>query len=158
MAIKENVITTEGKKRIEEDLDRLKSKDRLEVAAEIKEALSFGDISENAEYDEAKNKQARLEERIAQLENLLKTVKVIGDDEITTDVVNVGCKVTIYDYEYEEEIEYWIVGSAESDPKLRKISNESPVGAALLGMKKNDEVKIAVPDGVALYKIIKISK
>lgn len=158
MAMKENVITLEGLKKIEQELDYLKSTKRQEVAATIKEALSFGDISENAEYDEAKNEQARMEEKIVQLENLLKHVKVIDEDDIKTDVVNVGCKVTVYDYEFEEEVEYSIVGSAETNPLEFKISNESPVGSTLIGAKIGDEVKVMAPDGALTLKILKINK
>lgn len=155
---KETLLTSEGLRKIEEELEESKTVKRREVAERIKQALAFGDISENSEYDEAKNEQAWLEERILKLESLLRNARVIDDDEITLDAVSVGSKVTILDTEFNEELEYSIVGSAEADPIEGKISNESPVGKALLGKEVNDVVKVQVPDGVAEYKILSIDK
>lgn len=155
---KQNILTLEGLAKLEEELDFLKSKRRAEVALRIKQALAFGDISENSEYDEAKNEQAFVEGRIAQIENILKTAKVIDEDDILTDVVSVGSKVTLQDIEFGDITEYSIVGSAEADPLNLKISNESPVGKALIGKPAGSLVEIAVPDGVIKYEILSIKK
>lgn len=156
---KKNVfLTAEGLEKIETELDELKSVKRKEVASRIKVALSFGDISENSEYDEAKNEQAQLEERIAKLEDMLSHAVLIDENEITTDKVSVGSKVTVKDLEYDEEMEYIIVGSAEADPFEGKISNESPLGGSLIGGKKGEVVKVPVPDGVIEYEIIEIAR
>jgi transcription elongation factor GreA len=157
MAIKEVVLTYEGLKKLEEELEYLKRK-RLEVAERIKQALSFGDISENSEYDEAKNEQAQVETRILQIETMLKHAKVIDEDDVNTEIVSLGSKVKLLDMEFNEEVEYSIVGSTEADPSKFKISNESPVGSALMGMKKGDDVEVAVPDGVIKFKILNIYK
>ncbi|NLL05538.1 MAG: transcription elongation factor GreA [Clostridiaceae bacterium] len=158
MVNKEVVLTYEGLQKLEQELESLKTVKRREVAERIKQALSFGDISENSEYDEAKNEQAQVEGRIIQLENMLKNAKVIDEDDIKTDVVSVGSKVTILDMEFDEEIEYYIVGSAEANPSQFKISNESPVGSSLMGKKKGTVVDVVVPDGIVKYKIINIKK
>ena len=158
MTEKHVFLTKEGLDKIEVELDELKAVRRKEIAARIKVALSFGDISENSEYDQAKNEQAQLEERIAKLETMLRNAKVIDEDEITTDVVGVGSKVLVKDIEYDEEMEYIIVGSAEADPYEGKISNESPVGNSLIGGKKGDIVKVPVPDGIVEYKILNITR
>lgn len=158
MTNKEVVLTYEGLKKLEEELDVLKGAKRREIAERIKQALSFGDISENSEYDEAKNEQAHMEGRIVTLENMLKHAKVIDEDEVSTEMVSLGSKVKLLDMEFEEEIEYYIVGSTEADPGKFKISNESPVGSALMGKKKGNVVEVAVPDGVIKFKILKIHK
>lgn len=158
MAEKDVFLTFEGLKKLEEELDKLKTVRRKEVAERIKQALAFGDISENSEYDEAKNEQAQLEERIAKLESMLRNAKLIDDDEISTEIVTLGSKVVVKDLEYDEEMEYTIVGSAEADPFNGKISNESPVGSALLGKKKGDIVEVQVPDGSIKYEIISITR
>ena len=158
MSAKEVVLTYEGLKKLEDELAFLKSVKRLEIAERIKQALSFGDISENSEYDEAKNEQAQVEGRIVQLENMLKNAKLIDEDEISTDVVSLGSKVKILDMEFDEEVEYFIVGSTEADPSKFKISNESPVGRALMGERKGSVVEASVPDGVIKFKILEISK
>jgi transcription elongation factor GreA len=155
---KQNILKIEGLAKLEEELDYLKSKRRAEIALRIKQALAFGDISENSEYDEAKNEQAFVEGRIAQIENILKTARVIDDDDIQTDTVSVGCKVTLKDIELGDEVEYTIVGSAEADPINLKISNESPVGRALMGKEIGSIVDIVVPDGVIKYEILNIKK
>lgn len=158
MAEKDVFLTFEGLKKLEEELEKLKTVRRKEVAERIKQALAFGDISENSEYDEAKNEQAQLEERIAKLESMLRNAKLIDDEEISTDVVTLGSKVVVKDLEYDEEMEYTIVGSAEADPFNGKISNESPVGSALLGKKKGDIIEVQVPDGSIKYEIISITR
>ena len=155
---KENLLTLSGLAKLEEELEYLRATKRAEVAQRIKQALAFGDISENSEYDEAKNEQAFIEGRIAQLENILKTAKVSDDEDINTDIVNVGAKVLLKDEDFEDEMEYTIVGSAEADPINLKISNESPVGKALIGKKVGDVVEIQVPDGILKYRILHIKK
>ena len=145
-------LTVNGLAKLEEELDILKSVKRKEVADKIKQALSFGDISENSEYDQAKTEQAQLEERIAKLENMLRNAKIIDEDEITTDKVSIGSKVLVKDLEYDEEMEYVIVGSAEADPYEGRISNESPLGRALLGHGIGEIVEVNVPDGVISMK------
>lgn len=158
MADRDVFLTAEGLKKLENELDELKTVRRKEIAERIKQALAFGDISENSEYDEAKNEQAQLEERIAKLEMVLRNAKLIDDEEISTDVVSIGSRVVVNDLEYDEEMEYTIVGSAEANPFEGKISNESPVGSALLGKRKGDIVEVQVPDGVIKYKIITITR
>lgn len=158
MPNKEVVLTYEGLKKLEEELDYLKSVKRRETAEKIKQALAFGDISENAEYDEAKNEQASLEMRIAHVEVMLKNAKVIDEDEIDTTSVSIGSKVMLLDIEFNEEIEYYLVGSTEADPSQYKISNESPLGIAMLGKKVGETVEVAAPAGVVKYKVLKIHK
>lgn len=158
MINKEVVLTYEGLKKLEEELEYLKGVKRREIAERIKQALSFGDISENSEYDEAKNEQAHMEGRIVQLESMLKHAKVIDEDEVSTESVSLGSKVKLLDMEFSEEVEYHIVGSTEADPLKMKISNESPVGSALIGKKKGNVVEVLVPDGVIKFKVLKISK
>ena len=158
MSEKKIVLTYEGLKKMEEELEDLKVVRRKEVAEKIKEARGQGDLSENAEYDSAKEEQAEIEARIVQLEKMLRNADVIDDDEVRSDIISIGCTVTLLDMEFEEEMEYTIVGSAEADPLKGKISNESPVGHTLLGHKKNDMVDIEVPSGVVTYKVLKISK
>lgn len=158
MARKEVVLTQEGLKKMEEELEYLKSVRRREIAARIKQAIDFGDISENSEYDEAKNEQAFVEGRIALLEEKLRNVKLIDEVDISTDVVSIGSKIRLKDLDTNEEFEYMIVGSAEANPIDYKISNESPVGNALLGKKKGSVVEISVPAGTIRYEIMDIMK
>lgn len=158
MTNKEIVLTYEGLKKLEEELDYLKSVKRREVAEKIKQALAFGDISENSEYDEAKNEQANLEIRIAQIETMLRNAKVIDEDEVGTDEVEVGTKVKLLDIETGEEIEYHLVGSTEANPSNHKISNQSPLGIALIGAKVGEIVEVAAPDGIIKYKVLGIYK
>lgn len=155
---KQIVLTDDGLKKLEDELETLKTEKRREIAEKIKQALSFGDLSENSEYDEAKNEQAMVEARIAKLEQMLKNVKVLDDDEITTDVISIGSKVLLYDQEFEEEVSYHIVGSTEADPSEAKISDESPVGKALLGHRIGDEVVVEAPAGNMVFKVLEISK
>lgn len=158
MAGKEIILTYEGLKKLEEELEQLRGPKRMEIKERIKVALSFGDISENSEYDEAKNEQAYVEGRIVQLETMLKNARVIDEDDVSTDKVTIGSKVRILDVEYKEEIVYTIVGSTEADPSQFKISNESPVGSALMQKKKGSVVEVMVPDGILKFKILKIEK
>ncbi|MBP1890878.1 transcription elongation factor GreA [Clostridium moniliforme] len=155
---KKFVMTYDGVKKLENELEYLKTVKRKEITEKIKVALGYGDLSENSEYDEAKNDQAFTEGRIIQLENMLKNAEVVDEEEIPSDVVSVGAKVKVKDYDFDEEVEYTIVGSAEANPMEFKISNESPVGAGLLGKKVGDIVEIAVPDGVSKYEILEISR
>ncbi len=156
MSEREIVLTEEGYKKLEEELAYLKGPRKMQVAERIKTAREFGDISENSEYDEAKNEQALLESKILETENTLRVAKVVDDDDISTRVVGVGVKVKVYDYEFDEELEYCIVGGAEVNLEENKISNESPVGRALIGKKKNQDVFVETPKGIAKYKIISI--
>lgn len=158
MTSKEVVLTYEGLKKLEEELELFKGVKRREIAERIKQALSFGDISENSEYDEAKNEQAHIEGRIVQIETMLKHAKVIDEDDVSTEVVGLGSKVKLLDMEYDEETEYSIVGSTEANPSKNKISNESPVGSALIGKGIGTVVEVAVPDGVIKFKILEIYK
>ena len=158
MSEKEVFLTVEGLEKLEEELDLLKAVKRREIAERIKVALDFGDISENSEYDQAKNEQAQLEERIAKLEMMLRNARIIDEDDISIDVVGIGSKVVVKDIEYDEEMEFTIVGSAEADPYEGRISNESPVGSALLGNKVQDIVDVMVPDGIIKYEILTIAR
>ncbi len=158
MSEKEVFLTREGFDKLEVELEEAKIVKRKEVAERIRQALDFGDISENSEYDQAKNEQAQLEERIAKIESILRNAKLIEDEEISTDIVGIGSKVVVLDIEYNEEMEYTIVGSAEANPQNGRISNESPVGKALLGSKQGQVVDVSVPDGVLKYQIQKIAR
>ncbi len=155
---KKVILTSEGLEKLEQELEYLTTEKRQEVAAKIKQALSFGDLSENSEYDEAKIEQAQVEERIKALDNMLKNVQIIEEEEIDTKKVGLGSKVKVLDMEFNEEMEYTIVGSTEADPSQNKISDESPVGKALLGQKKNKVVEATVPAGVIKFKILSITK
>nr|WP_314279114.1 transcription elongation factor GreA [uncultured Peptostreptococcus sp.] len=155
---KEIILTQEGYDKLESELELLKTTRRKEVAERLKVAISFGDLSENAEYDEAKKEQAALEERILKLENMTRTAVIIDENNVNLDIVTVGSIVKIYDEDFDEELEYTIVGSAEADPYDGKISNESPVGRALLGRAKGDLVEVTVPDGVSKLKVLEIKR
>lgn len=157
MENKEILLTQEGYDNIEKELEYLKTEKRTEIAERIKVALGFGDLSENSEYDEAKNAQAQNEIKIADLENKLRYAKIINESEIDTKTVQVGNTVKIKDLEFDEDFEYTIVGSTEVDLSQNKISNESPIGLALIGAKKNQIVEVQIPDGVAKYKVLSIS-
>lgn len=154
--VKETLLTAEGLKKLEEELAHFKSVRRIEVAQRIKTAIEYGDISENSEYDDAKNEQAFIEGHIIELENKINTAKII-DEKTRTSAVSVGSKVKLLDTAYNEEIEYVIVGSSEADPFNNRISNESPVGSAILGKKQGDSVEVNTPDGVVTFKILSIS-
>ena len=154
----ETLLTYEGLKKLEEELEYLKTQKRREIAERIKVALGFGDLSENSEYDEAKNEQAQVEIRIVELENKLRHAKIIDEKEIDTKTVQIGNKVKVHDMEFDEDVEYTIVGSTEVDLGSNKISNESPIGAALLGAKKNQVVDANTPGGIIKLKILSITK
>lgn len=158
MGEKKYVMTYEGIKKLEEELEYSKTTKRKEITEKIKVALSFGDLSENSEYDEAKNEQAFVEGRILQLETMLKNASVVDESEISTDTVNIGAKVKVKDFDFDEEVEYTIVGSAEADPMNFKISNESPVGSALMGKKVGQIVEVPVPDGVSKFEVLGIRR
>ncbi|MBQ3610871.1 MAG: transcription elongation factor GreA [Firmicutes bacterium] len=154
----EMLLTKEGYDKIVAEHEELVSVKRAEVAERIKEAISYGDISENAEYDSAKNEQAELEERIYTLENMIRKAKIVQEDDVKGDVVNVGLKVKVKDLDMDFEEEFSIVGATESDPFNGKISNESSVGKALIGHKVGDKIAVEVPDGTVNYEIIEIIK
>ncbi|AFK85971.1 MULTISPECIES: transcription elongation factor GreA [Thermoanaerobacterium] len=155
---KQVILTYDGLKKLEEELDYLKSVKRPEVAEKIKQARAFGDLSENSEYDEAKNEQAFIEGRIATIEAMLRNAQVIDEEDITIDKVGVGCTVKVYDEDFKEEAEYTIVGSTEADPMNNKISDESPIGKALLGKKVGDTISVEVPAGIIKLKVLEIHK
>ena len=153
--VKETLLTAEGLKKLEEELNYYKSVRRIEVAERIKIAISYGDISENSEYDDAKNEQAFIEGHIIELENKINTAKII-EENVKGDTVTVGSKVTLLDEEFDEELVYTIVGSSEADPFNNRISNESPVGVAILGKAKGDKVEVNTPDGMVSFKVLDI--
>ena len=158
MEEKEVLLTQEGYDNLEKELEYLKTEKRTEISERIKVALGFGDLSENSEYDEAKNAQAANEIKIAELENKLRYARIIDESEIDTKTVQVGNIVKVLDMEFDEEIEYTIVGSTEVDLSQNKISNESPIGSALLGAKKNQIVEAKTPGGILKFKVISIKK
>ena len=155
---KQVLLTDEGLKKLETELEELKGNKRKEIADKIEVARSFGDLSENSEYDEAKNEQAIVEARIAELEATLRNVKILDEDDLTTEMIHVGSKIKVFDKEFDEEVSYQIVGSTEADPMHGRISDESPVGNALLGHKVGDVVDVEVPDGVVTFEILDIAK
>ncbi len=155
---KKNILTYEGLKALEEELHDLKVNRRREVAQKIKEAREQGDLSENAEYDAAKEEQRDIELRIEEIDKILKNAEVVDDDDVDSNVINVGCTVKIKDLEFKEEMEYKIVGSTEANSLKGKISNESPVGKALIGAQKGDTVEVETPAGVIQYKILDFRK
>ena len=155
---KHTTVSSEGLKKLQEELEYLKTTKRKEVAEAIKVARGFGDLSENSEYDEAKNEQGLVEARIAEIESMLKNVKVIDENAIATDRVNVGNRVKVYDETFEEELEYTIVGSSEANPMEFKISDESPIGKALIGAEIGEVVKAETPGGETVMKVLEISK
>ncbi len=158
MEEKEVLLTQEGYDNLEKELEYLKTEKRTEISERIKVALGFGDLSENSEYDEAKNAQADNEIKIAELENKLRYAKIINESEIDTKSVQVGNRVKVLDMEFDEELEYTIVGSTEVNLAENKISNESPIGRALLGAKKNEVVEAETPGGIVKFRILAIKK
>jgi transcription elongation factor GreA len=158
MSEKEVILTPAGLQKLEDELEHLKSVKRHEVAERIKIAIGYGDISENSEYEDAKNEQAFIEGRIITLEKMLRNAKVISNDDVDTDVVSIGSTVKLRDTEFNDIVEYTIVGSAESNPEENKISNESPVGKAILGKTKGSTVEVNVPAGTIVYEILDIKK
>ena len=158
MSEKKNLLTYKGLKELEDELQDLKVVKRKEVAQKIKEAREQGDLSENAEYDAAKDEQRDIEARIEELEKILKNAEVIDEDEVDLDKINVGCTVSLYDVEFDEKVTYQIVGSTEADILNNKISNESPIGRALIGAKIGQTVDVDGPDGTCQFKILEINR
>src|SRR4051794_13998968 len=155
-ALKEVILTPEGYEKLKQEIEYLQTEKRREVAERIRVAREFGDIAENAEYDDAKNEQAMLEHRIAQLEERLLSARVISKKEISKDTVSVGATVKLKDMDTNKSVEYHIVGSAEANPSENKLSNESPVGKAILGHKKGEVVEVVAPRGALKFKILEI--
>ena len=158
MEAKKNILTYEGLRKYEEELQDLKVVKRREVAEKIKEAREQGDLSENAEYDAAKDEQRDIEARIEELEKILKNAEVVDEDEVDLDVINIGCRVKILDVEYNDELEYKIVGSTEANSLKGKISNESPVGKALIGKKVGEVITVETQAGAFQYKVLEIQR
>ena len=158
MEAKKTLLTYTGLKKLEDELENLKVVKRKEVAGKIKEAREQGDLSENAEYDAAKDEQRDIELRIEEIEKILKNAEVVVEDEVDEGKINVGCKVKVYDYEFEEEMELKLVGSTEANSLEGKISNESPVGKALIGKKVGDVVAVETQAGVIEYEVLKINR
>ena len=156
MSDQKMILTKDGLKKLQDELENLKSVRRIEVAERFKQAREFGDISENSEYDDAKNEQAFIEGRIQELEQKLRNVEVISEEKKSKSVVTMGCTVVVRDMEFNEDMEYTLVGTAEADPEAMRISNESPLGAALLGQKVKKVVEVQAPVGTIKYKIMEI--
>ena len=158
MAEKKNILTYEGLKQLEEELQDLKVNKRKEVAEKIREAREQGDLSENAEYDAAKDEQRDIEARIEEIDKILRNAEVVVEEDVDVDKINIGCKVKLLDVEYEDELEYKIVGSTEANSLKGKISNESPVGKALIGAKIGDMISVETQAGTVQYKVLGIEK
>ena len=158
MEEKKNLLTFTGLKKLEEELHDLKVFKRKEVAGKIKEAREQGDLSENAEYDAAKDEQRDIEARIEEIEKILKNVEVVDEDEVDLDKISVGCRVKVYDIEFDEEMEFSLVGASEANSLKGKISNESPVGKALIGAKVGDVVEVETQAGLIQYKVLEIQR
>ena len=158
MGEKKRILTYTGLRALEEELENLKVVRRKEVAVKIREAREQGDLSENAEYDAAKDEQRDIETRIEEIEKILKNVEVVDEDEVDLDKINVGCTVTLYDKEFEEEVEYKIVGSTEANSLQGKISNESPLGKALIGRTVGEDIEVEAQAGIIEYKVLKIER
>ena len=158
MTAKKNILTSEGLKKLEDELDDLIVVKRKEVAQKIKEAREQGDLSENAEYDAAKDEQRDIEARIEEIEKILKNAEVVVEEDVNLDQINIGCSIRILDLEFDEELEYKIVGSTEANSLKGKISNESPVGKALMGKKVGDTVTVETQAGEIAYKVLEIYK
>ena len=156
--VKKNILTEEGLKALESELQDLKVNRRKEVAQKIKEAREQGDLSENAEYDAAKDEQRDIEARIEDIEKILKNAEVVVEEEVDLDKISIGCNVKILDIEFDEELEYKIVGSTEANSLKGKISNESPVGKALIGAHTGDVVEVEMPAGIMKYKVLEIQR
>ncbi|MBQ1491724.1 MAG: transcription elongation factor GreA [Blautia sp.] len=155
---KKNILTYTGLKKLEDELEDLKMNKRKEIAEKIKEAREQGDLSENAEYDAAKDEQRDIEARIEEIEKILKNAEVVDEEEVDPDLINVGCKVMVLDIEYDEEVEFHIVGSTEADSLSGKISNESPLGTALIGSRVGDVIDVETANGFIQYQILKIER
>lgn len=155
---KKNIITYAGLQELEAELENLKVNKRKEVAQKIKEAREQGDLSENAEYDAAKDEQRDIEARIEEIEKILKNVEVVAEDDVDDTKINVGCHIKIHDFEYDEDLEFSIVGSTQTNSLKGKISNESPLGSLLIGKEVGDEVELDMGDTVSRYKVLEIYK
>ncbi len=158
MAGKKTILTYTGLRELEEELQELKVVKRKEVAVKIAEAREQGDLSENAEYDAAMDEQRDIEARIKQIEGILENVQVVDEDEVDIDTINVGCRVTLFDKEFDEEVEYQLVGSTEANSLAGKISNESPLGSALIGKKIGDDVEVETSMGIIEYTVLNIQR
>lgn len=158
MEIKKNILTFAGLKALEDELFELKVNKRKEVAQKIKEAREQGDLSENAEYDAAKDEQRDIEARIEEIEKILKNVEVVDEDEVDLESISIGCRVRLYDVDMDEEVKYHIVGSTEADSLNFKISNESPVGSALLGRKAGETIEVETQTGLLMFRILEIQR
>ena len=158
MTVKKNILTSEGLKKLEDELDDLIVVKRKEVAQKIKEAREQGDLSENAEYDAAKDEQRDIEARIEEIEKILKNAEIVDEEEVDLETINIGCQVKILDLEFDEELIYKIVGSTEANSLKGKISNESPVGRALIGKKVGELVSVETQVGVVQYKVLDIQR
>ena len=158
MEEKKTILTYAGLQKLENELHDLKVNKRQEVAQKIKEAREQGDLSENAEYDAAKDEQRDIEARIEEIEKILKNVEIVVEDEVDSNKINIGCKVSLYDYDFDEEVQWKIVGSTEANSLEGKISNESPVGMALIGASVGDEIEVETPAGVMRFKVLEIQK
>lgn len=156
--VKKNILTTAGLKKLQDELEDLKTNKMKEISKKIGEAREQGDLSENAEYDAAKDEQRDIAARIEEIEKILKNVEVVDENEASTNKVSIGSKVKIHDMEYDEDLEFTLVGSTEADSLKGKISNESPVGAALIGHEKGDIVEVTMGDEVSKYKILDIAR
>ena len=156
--VKKNILTYKGLRKLEEELQDLKVNQRRDVAQKIKEAREQGDLSENAEYDAAKDEQRDIESRIEEIEKILKNAEVVDEDEIDLQKINIGCRVKVLDVEFDEELEFRIVGSTEASSLEGKISNESPVGKALMGAHTGDVVEVEMPAGIMKYKVLEIQR
>lgn len=155
---KQVILTDEGLRNYEEELELLKTVKRKEIAEKLKEARAQGDLSENAEYDAAKDEQGIIESRIQELEAMLKNVKIIDSNELTNEMVHIGSKIKVHDYDFDEDVDYQIVGASEADPFNGKLSDESPVGMALLGHAVGDVVEVETPNGEVKFEILEIRK
>jgi transcription elongation factor GreA len=158
MSANQTFLTAEGYKALTEELDFLRTTGREQIAEKIKEARSFGDLSENAEYDEAMNEQAIMEAKISRLEDELKNAQILDAEALSTDVIGIGALVQVRDLTYQEDLEFQIIGKAQANPSEKRISDESPVGKALLGHKQGDIVEVEVPSGIIQFEIVEISK
>ena len=159
MEVKKNILTYAGLRKLEDELEDLKVNQRKMIAQKIKEAREQGDLSENAEYDSAKDEQRDIEARIEELEKILKNAEIVDESEADTETINVGCKVKLLDVEFDEEIEYYIVGSTEADSLKNKISNESPLGKALIGKKVGETAQVETPNNTVIeFKVLSIAR
>ena len=158
MAKKELIVSSEGLEKLKQELEELKTVRRQEIAEKIETARAFGDLSENSEYDEAKNEQAKVAARIAELEDLIASAEIIDESELKADIINLGSTITLFDCDMEEEIEYSIVGTNEADPMKGRISDRSPIGSAMMGKRAGETVEVTTPGGEIKFKILKVER